>query len=419
MWGPIGAADGTLTLWALPVALAAAPKLRCEVDQGGTTQTIEVAPVSDPYGVQGIDINGRFRFKAVVVGDADRINYVALYTWYLGDGRPVLLHEAKYQTPAARPNRPPPHSPASTTCTLRGWSGSSSTVAPWSTSPDEPPVPRRPGSRALPRPHRPGRGQEPTADPTVTLAFVGDINLDGLPGKLVRRGGDPFAPFAALLDGADIRVGNLECVVATRGEPIPKKPYTFRAHPRTLTPAQAALRRGQPGQQSLGGLRPPRFGELLALLDRQGIAYFGGGADLAQEHRPSSSSAMACGSPSSATTNSSPQLRGGLRQTGGRLERGRAGPIRHRRGPAPLRCRSGGPLYALGLGERARRQPAPTPARPPDDQHGHEAMIGSHPHVVQDTETYRGRPMVYGLGNFASADLQGHRQRRLAPAPGT
>jgi hypothetical protein len=42
-----------------------------------------------------------------VVGDADRVDYVALYTWYLGDGRPVLLHEAKYQTPAARPDPPP------------------------------------------------------------------------------------------------------------------------------------------------------------------------------------------------------------------------------------------------------------------------------------------------------------------------
>ena len=98
---------GALTLWALPIAPAAAPRLRCEVDQGGKTQTIEVAPVSDPYGVQGIDINGRFRFKAVLVGAADRVDYVALYTWYLGDGRPVLLHEAKYQAPAARPDPPP------------------------------------------------------------------------------------------------------------------------------------------------------------------------------------------------------------------------------------------------------------------------------------------------------------------------
>ena len=96
-----------VTLLALPSAPAAAPRLRCEVDQGGKTQTIEVAPVSDPYGVQGIDINGRFRFKAVLVGTADRIDYVALYTWYLGDVRPVLLHEAKYQAPEARPDPPP------------------------------------------------------------------------------------------------------------------------------------------------------------------------------------------------------------------------------------------------------------------------------------------------------------------------
>jgi hypothetical protein len=81
------------------MTLAAAPRLRCEVDQGGKTQTIEAAPVSDPYSVQGVDINGRFRFKAVLVGAADRIAYVALYTWYLGDVPPVLLHEAKYQAP--------------------------------------------------------------------------------------------------------------------------------------------------------------------------------------------------------------------------------------------------------------------------------------------------------------------------------
>ena len=98
---------GALGLWVLPIAATAAPILRCEVDQGGTAHTVEAAPVSDPYGVQGVDINGRFRFKAVVVGDADRVDYVAIYTWYLGDGRPVLLHEAKYQAPAARPDPTP------------------------------------------------------------------------------------------------------------------------------------------------------------------------------------------------------------------------------------------------------------------------------------------------------------------------
>ena len=31
---------------------------------------------------------------------------------------------------------------------------------------------------------------------------------------------------------------------------------------------------------------------------------------------------------------------------------------------------------------------------------GADAVVGSHPHVVQDTEEYRGRPIVYSLGNF-------------------
>mgnify|MGYP002225750654 CR=1 FL=1 len=31
---------------------------------------------------------------------------------------------------------------------------------------------------------------------------------------------------------------------------------------------------------------------------------------------------------------------------------------------------------------------------------GADAVIGSHPHVVQGTETYNGKPIVYSLGNF-------------------
>jgi hypothetical protein len=41
------------------------------------------------------------------VGTAERVDYVALYTWYLGGGRPVLLHEVKYQGPAAGPEPAP------------------------------------------------------------------------------------------------------------------------------------------------------------------------------------------------------------------------------------------------------------------------------------------------------------------------
>ncbi|MBV8632868.1 MAG: CapA family protein, partial [Burkholderiaceae bacterium] len=67
----------------------------------------------------------------------------------------------------------------------------------------------------------------------VSLVFAGDIVLVGQPGKLIAEGHDPFDAVANILR-ADIRVGNLECVVATTGDPEDKI-FTFRANPHTLT----------------------------------------------------------------------------------------------------------------------------------------------------------------------------------------
>ena len=57
----------------------------------------------------------------------------------------------------------------------------------------------------------------------VSLVFAGDTTLDDDAGALISRGGDPLAPFAALFASADLRIANLECVVATTGQPAAKK----------------------------------------------------------------------------------------------------------------------------------------------------------------------------------------------------
>jgi hypothetical protein len=80
---------------------SATPLLRCKIEQGGSTQVFEFAPESSPYTAKAIDINGRFRFKAVVVGDARQIEYIKLYTYEYPKRQPVLLHEAKYLAPVA------------------------------------------------------------------------------------------------------------------------------------------------------------------------------------------------------------------------------------------------------------------------------------------------------------------------------
>jgi hypothetical protein len=99
------ALGAVLGLWGL-VGFAE-PRLRCEVEHGGTTQNLEAAPVGDPYRVERVDVGGRFRFKAVVVGDAGRVEYVAIYTWYRWEGREILLHEAKYSDPQPGPEGAP------------------------------------------------------------------------------------------------------------------------------------------------------------------------------------------------------------------------------------------------------------------------------------------------------------------------
>ncbi len=69
----------------------------------------------------------------------------------------------------------------------------------------------------------------------VTLIFAGDIMLADGPGRSIASGGDPLAPFATILSQADYRIGNLECPVATGGQPHASKIATFRAEPPTLS----------------------------------------------------------------------------------------------------------------------------------------------------------------------------------------
>ena len=79
----------------------AAPLLRCRIDQGGDTRMLDVAPVADPYTVAAVDINGRFRFKAVVIGDAAHVDYVKLYVYVQTARQPLLIHQSTYLAPRA------------------------------------------------------------------------------------------------------------------------------------------------------------------------------------------------------------------------------------------------------------------------------------------------------------------------------
>ncbi len=239
------------------------------------------------------------------------------------------------------------------------------------------------------------------SEPTVSIAFVGDIMLDETPGKTIKRGQDPFELFAPLLNSADIRVGNLECVVATTGTPEPDKPYTFRAHPRVLKLLQRHFDALSLANNHSGDYGPGAFGEMLDLLDRQKISYFGGGRTLAQAHTPlviernglriallgyneffPRSFEADFDKPGIAWSEDE-QVRLDIRTARSRYQADLVIPLMH----------WGWEHEKLAS---SRQQQL---ARLMIDA-GADAVVGGHPHVTQNVEQYRGKPIIYSLGNF-------------------
>lgn len=239
------------------------------------------------------------------------------------------------------------------------------------------------------------------AQDTVSLAIVGDVMLAEGPGKVIARGRDPLGPFGAILDAADVRVANLECVVASGGTPEPDKPFTFRAQPRAMTVLKRHFDAVSLANNHSGDYGPAAFAEMLGLLDRAGIGRFGGGHDLAEAHVPliverkglriallgydeffPRSFEADVGKPGVAWSEDE-QVRLDIAQARSRYHADLVIPFMH-----------WGVEHEPLADARQRAL-----ARVMIDA-GADAVVGSHPHVTQDVETYRGKPIVYSLGNF-------------------
>lgn len=83
----------------LAKSLQAQVLLRCYVTYAGQTQIITTSMQASPYETRAEDIQGRFRFKPVMVGAAQRIDYIKLYAYFQSRTGDVLIHQASYQPP--------------------------------------------------------------------------------------------------------------------------------------------------------------------------------------------------------------------------------------------------------------------------------------------------------------------------------
>jgi poly-gamma-glutamate capsule biosynthesis protein CapA/YwtB (metallophosphatase superfamily) len=249
-------------------------------------------------------------------------------------------------------------------------------------------------------------------EPTVSLLFAGDIVLDDVAGDMIARGNDPLADFATLFKSADIRIANLECVVATRGSAGDKN-FTFRAHPRTL----AVLKRHFDGlslaNNHTGDFGRDAFAEMLELLKQEKLPYFGAGHNLAEAHTPHiferkglriallgynefmpRSFEADYDAPGSAWSEDE-QVVADIKSARRDFAADIVIPVMH-----------WGWENELTANTRQRQL-----ARTMIDA-GADAVIGGHPHVTQDTEIYKGKPIVYSVGNFVMKETDNDNQRR-------
>jgi poly-gamma-glutamate capsule biosynthesis protein CapA/YwtB (metallophosphatase superfamily) len=234
----------------------------------------------------------------------------------------------------------------------------------------------------------------------IKLTFVGDIMLDELPGKYIKRGKDPFASFAPLFEQSDKTIGNLECVVGTTGK-AEDKPYVFRAHPRVLPLLKKHFSAVSLANNHTGDYGPQAFSKMLDLLDRAGIAYFGGGKDIRSAHEPIifdiKGKRIAILGYSIFLPRSFEALDDRPGSAWGEPDYIVAG------------IKKAKEFYGADIvityphwgweGDKTASAREEFLARLMIDS-GADAVVGGHPHVTQNIEMYKGKPIFYSLGNF-------------------
>lgn len=88
-----------LGMLCLSIGAAAAPHLHCDVVYAGASHAVDADPGGDPYTTKSVDIAGRFAFKAVMLGSAERLDAIKLYAYYQTRRQNILIQETRYLPP--------------------------------------------------------------------------------------------------------------------------------------------------------------------------------------------------------------------------------------------------------------------------------------------------------------------------------
>ncbi|MCR4437820.1 MAG: CapA family protein [bacterium] len=236
----------------------------------------------------------------------------------------------------------------------------------------------------------------------VSIAAVGDVMLAGAALCIVEAQGCgyPFDSTRALLQSADVAIGNLEAPFTTRGKAFDKT-FTFRVPP----PWAAGLKNAGFDVLNLANNHILDYGheglfDTIATLDSLGLLHCGAGANDSLAAAPA---LVKVGDKTVAFLGFSTTFPEEFWATHSRAGTCFPSEQKLRRAIQESRARADLVVVSFHWGAELFTMPK-------DYQRllGHQAIdcgadlvLGHHAHVLQGLEVYRGKLIAYGLGNFA------------------
>lgn len=245
---------------------------------------------------------------------------------------------------------------------------------------------------------------EPVGNTGVSFAFVGDIMMGGNVDKLLKKHGYdyPYLHTASYLKGADIAACNLENPVTAEGKAVAGKQYVFRTSPDAV-PAMLEsgldvfnLANNHTLDYGLEGLR-----DTIRLLDEAGLYGVGAGMNEEEAYRPAIIERNGVRVAFIGLTHIIPDTswkadknNPGLAETYDYTRPVKA--IEKARKQADIVV----VLVHWGREKTTRLEKHQTEMARRYVDAGADLVIGSHPHVLQGIERYKGKWIAYSLGNF-------------------
>ena len=243
----------------------------------------------------------------------------------------------------------------------------------------------------------------PIPETPITLAFTGDVMFGRTVNDhmLATASNDPY-PFTYtgdFLRGFDLTTGNLECVISNLGAPVPKS-YNFRGDARAYDRLLGAgFDLVSVANNHSGDYGKDAFLDEFLTLSKRGLAPIGGGKNKQQAHTPvfkevrgTTIAFLAYDQIDPYSFAATDTVPGSAWLTEADLRRD----IAAARPSADfvIAFVHWGIEYFTGIADQQRYL-----ARVAIDS-GADMVVGAHPHVIEPYEFYKGKMIVYSLGNF-------------------